>query len=268
MTQTLPSDAGAAIEPPDVGPQDTGSTCGGRNDDYPWDAFDSAAYFNHNYRHLRDDDREILGRVRDFFAVAELSPEARGVDVGSGANLYPALCMLPMCRKILLWERSRSNVTWLRKQLRRHGPAWDQFWDHLAEVKPYLGVQEPWQELQERARVRCANVYELPPRSFEIGTMFFVAESISTRVHQFQDAVYRFVESLRPQAPFAAAFMQNSKGYRVGEIDFPAVPIDVEDVGRCFSDVASIHEISEIDKGDKPLRADYDGMILITGWRT
>ncbi|HKT02423.1 MAG TPA: SCO2525 family SAM-dependent methyltransferase [Rugosimonospora sp.] len=267
MTQTMPSDADTAVQPPADTAQDVVDPSGGANDDYPWDDFDPVAYFNHNYRYLRDDDREILGRVRDFFAPLELPADARGIDVGTGSNLYPALSMLPLCRRILLWERSRSNVTWLRKQVRRHGPAWDQFWDHLAEADRYRRMREPWTELPERAKVRCANVFQLPEQEFDVGTMFFVAESISTRVHQFHDAVYRFLGSLRPGAPFAAAFMHNSKGYRVGEIDFPAVPVSTTHVRQCVADAGRIHELYEIDKGDKPLRDDYDGMILVTGWR-
>jgi hypothetical protein len=263
MTQTLHTDADMSAQPPDG----SSAAAEGTNEDYPWDAFDATAYFNHNYRYMRDDDREILGIVRDFFATARVPLDATGVDVGPGANLYPTLCMLPLCKRILLWERSRGNVAWLRKQLRRHGPAWDQFWHHLTEVRPYLDVAEPWLELQQRARLRCDSVYELPKQAFDIGTMFFVAESISTRMHQFQSAVHRFIGSLRPGAPFAAAFMQNSKGYRVGDIDFPAVPVSAADVRQCVAEAATVHELFEIEKGDKPLREDYDGMILVTGWR-
>jgi hypothetical protein len=263
MTQTLPSDADVTAESPDLG----SPAADGTNADYPWDAFDATAYFNHNYRYLRDDDREMLGVVRDFFAGAKVPPEAAGVDVGPGANLYPTLCMLPMCRRIILWERSRGNVAWLRKQLRRHGPAWDQFWNHLAEARPYRDFPEPWMELQQRVRLRCDSVYQLPKKAFDIGTMFFVAESISTHMHEFQSAVHRFLASLRPGAPFAAAFMQNSKGYRVGEIDFPAVPVSASAVRQCVAEGAVVHKVFEIEKGDKPLREDYDGMILVTGWR-
>jgi NNMT/PNMT/TEMT family len=266
MTQTLRSEAGMTAESPE-NPQEADWAGGGRNEDYPWDAFDSTAYFNHNYRHLRDDDREILGRVRDFFATALVPADARGVDVGPGANLYPTLCMLPRCRRIVLWELSRSNVAWLRKQLRRHGPAWDQFWHHLTAVEPYRDFAEPWTELQERVRLRHDSVYDLPPQAFDIGTMFFVAESISTWKHQFEYAVHRFLGSLRPGAPFAAAFMRNSSGYRVGEIDFPAVPVSPAEVRQCVAEVGLIQELVEIEKGDKPLREDYDGMILVTGWR-
>jgi hypothetical protein len=35
-----------------------------------WDNFDSDAYFDHNYRTVREDDREIMAIVRDFLAQA------------------------------------------------------------------------------------------------------------------------------------------------------------------------------------------------------
>jgi hypothetical protein len=38
------------------------------NDSFPWDDFDSSYYYDHNYKVLRDDDRQIVEVVRDFFA--------------------------------------------------------------------------------------------------------------------------------------------------------------------------------------------------------
>ena len=75
----------------------------GYNADYPWDEFDPEDYFAHNYASLRDDDREILEIVRSYFAdqLGDLPMHSlRGIDVGTGANLYPALAMLPFCEEI------------------------------------------------------------------------------------------------------------------------------------------------------------------------
>ncbi|MFI5844695.1 SCO2525 family SAM-dependent methyltransferase [Catenuloplanes sp. NPDC051500] len=262
MTQILPIGAGGGAEPAGMG-----LSHGGANDNYPWDDFDPDAYFIHNYRQLRDDDRDILGKVRDFFADADISPRSRGIDVGSGANLYPALCMLPFCERITLYEWSRGNIKWLRKQLRRHGPAWEQYWRHLIESPAYGAVDDPWTDLQHKARVTRGSVFEMSERALDMGTMFFVAESISKWSHEFESAVGGFLGALRLGAPFAAAFMQNSRGYTVGGINFPAVPITADDVHRCVGEWAKIDSLYEIGKGDKPLRDGYDGMILVTGWR-
>src|SRR4051812_47652476 len=70
------------------------------NAEVAWDEFSPSAYWKHNYRYLRADDSEIIGVVAGFFE-AHLGPSLRpgpqpvrrGVDVGAGPNLYPALSM-------------------------------------------------------------------------------------------------------------------------------------------------------------------------------
>jgi hypothetical protein len=267
MTQSMPMEVGEGAAHSGQGSLKVAHDDGGANENYPWDDFDAVAYFLHNYRYLRDDDRDILGKVRDFFANSDISPGSRGIDVGSGANLYPALCMLPFCGRITLYEWSRGNIKWLKKQLRRHGPAWEQYWQHLAESNAYAAVDDPWAQLQQRSRVARGSVFEMTERELDMGTMFFVAESISSRMHQFESAIGGFLGALRQGAPFAAAFMQNSRGYKVGKIKFPAVPVSAADVYRCVEEWGKIENLYEIGKGDKPLRDGYDGMILVTGWR-
>jgi hypothetical protein len=72
--------------------------------------------------------------------------------------------------------------------------------------------------------------------------MFFVAESITTRNSEFVRATRSFINSLVPRAPFAAAFMRDSSGYRVGSRDFPACSVDERDVDwRCDSVATDVH---------------------------
>ena len=74
-----------------------------------------------NYRELQAEDQEIIRLVSQFFiaAFADRPPARRGIDVGSGTNLYPALLMLPWTEQILLTDFSESNVRWLRRSARR-----------------------------------------------------------------------------------------------------------------------------------------------------
>src|SRR4051795_6829954 len=66
------------------------------NAEVPWDKFDSAAYFAHNYAELRADDAEIIRVVAGFFdRYGAYRERERAIDVGPGTNLYPALTMLP-----------------------------------------------------------------------------------------------------------------------------------------------------------------------------
>lgn len=251
--------------PGDAGESDRRAAASlGSNEAFDWDRFDSGAYFDHNYRALRDDDREIIQVVRDFFAGAGIGPHAYGVDVGSGTNLYPALAMLPFCDRIDLREFSASNVEWLRREVAGFSTNWDEFWQVCAESPRYAEVTDPRAELARRATVEQANVFLLPAARWDIGTMFFVACSLSTDPAEFRRALHRFVAALKPGAPFALGFMAKSEGYFVGSDWFPAVAIDAATVRDCLASVAYDVRVHPIDIGD-PLRDGYGGMLVATG---
>ncbi|MGH3727304.1 MAG: SCO2525 family SAM-dependent methyltransferase [Micromonosporaceae bacterium] len=244
----------------------------GRNADYEWDQFDSAWYHRHNYSDLRWDDREIIEYVGDFFTEAyrkgRLGSGLRGVDVGAGANLYPSLAMLPFCRTIELFDFSESNIRWLVEQVPQYGPSWDPFWNTLARRGPhYHAVACPRRRLAEIARVARDSVFKLPERQWDVGTMFFVAESLTSVPTEFKTALRRFVLGLKRRAPFAAAFMRGSKGYRVHDRWFPAVAIDEAHVEECLEPLTTDLRLHKVALGER-LRPGYDGMILATGYRS
>lgn len=237
------------------------------NDQFDWDHFDSEAYSDHNYREVRDDDREIMKIVRDFFADAGVADGARGLDVGAGANLYPSLAMLPFCSRIDLWEFGASNVAWLTRQTAAFTPNWDEFWDVYRERRPYADLADPRAALADRAEVRQGSIFDLPAARWDLGTMFFVACSLSTDLAEFRRAVHAFVGALKPGAPFASAFMAKSQGYFVGDDWFPAVAIDEAEVARTLAPVATGVRLAPIDIGE-PIRDGYSGMIVATGRAT
>ncbi|MEH1012035.1 SCO2525 family SAM-dependent methyltransferase [Micromonospora sp. CPCC 206060] len=236
----------------------------GSNDQFDWDQFDSEAYLSHNYLDVRDDDRQIMVIVRDFFVSAGIAPGARAVDVGAGANLYPSLAMLPFCAHLDLWEYSAANVAWLRGQVAGFGDNWLRFWEVYRDRPAYAEVADPRAEFTAKTEVHQASVFDLPPEHWDLGTMFFVACSLSADLVEFRRAVHGFVAALRPQAPFATAFMAKSQGYHVGERWFPAVAIDADEVRDTLAPVATDVTVTPIDIGD-PLREGYGGMIVATG---
>jgi hypothetical protein len=229
-----------------------------------WDRFDPDTYHAAHYAELRDDDAQILRLMATWFADAGIPNHAHGVDVGAGANLYPALAMLPHCRRITLIEHGAANRAWLQRQLGDLPASWDPFWTVLADQQPdtYKAVHSPRTALVGRGDVCPGSIYDLPRARWDLGTMFFVAESITTIRSQFQVAARRFVRSLQPGAPFAAGIMTGSTGYRAGG-DFPAVPVEQADIAAALTPVARQVELHRI-VSDPPLRAGV-GMILATG---
>ncbi|MGQ0777412.1 MAG: SCO2525 family SAM-dependent methyltransferase [Pseudonocardiales bacterium] len=236
------------------------------NSHFPWDEFDPSWYFDLNYKNLRDDDQQIVEIVRDFFSALDLPRKSRqGIDVGAGVNLYPALTMLPFCDEITLREYAAPNVAWLEREILCYSPSWDPSWNLLIKDPLYKSVDSPREALAAAVRIQRGSIFDLPESQWDIGTMFFVAESISSVPAEFHSALDSFVKSLRPGAPFAAAFMENSLGYDVGAHHFPAVAITQDDVEEFLEDKTEDFRIHRLGKTKKPLRDGYDGMILAVG---
>lgn len=240
-----------------------------RNADAPWSKFDPEAYVDNNYRTPLEVDLLIVRLLRDYFSrcFAGAAPQSlRGVDVGAGANLYPALSMLPWCEKILLLEYAQPNVEYLEKQTSPGGldAAWGAFWEVLREAPAYRET-DPGSRVGEIVRVERANLFDLDgQRRWDIGTMFFVADSMSECPDEFRRGVRCFMDALNEGAPFAVAFMKESVGYRVGEHRYPAYRVN-EDRARenlePFSSELEIHDLHHV------VRPGHEGILLALGRR-
>jgi len=254
------------------------------NDEAPWKDFDPRAYVDQNYRDLLYADAEILSYVRDHFSNHFREHRSHGerpvlgIDIGAGANLYPALSMLPWCREITLLERAPKNVDYLRAQQPHFDPEWDSFWKVLREDPAYQEIDgQRRQRFQERVRIRQGNLYDLGRRNLfglrrfrerrQIGTMFFVAESISTSHEEFRRGVECFMLALAPGAPFAAAFMEGSTGYDVGGRHFPACDVNEAQVQESFGGFTGKVETRRLHESSHLVRPGHTGIILAWGHR-
>ncbi|WP_145869331.1 SCO2525 family SAM-dependent methyltransferase [Streptomyces capillispiralis] len=240
-----------------------------RNADAPWSKFDPEAYVDLNYRTPLEVDLLIVRLLRDYFSGCfdgGIPDSVRGVDVGAGANLYPALSMLPWCEKILLLEYARPNVEYLERQASPEGydEVWDAFWDVLRDAPAYQSL-DPRSRFGEIVRAERANLLDLDgQRRWDIGTMFFVADSMSECPDEFRRGVRCFMDALNESAPFAAAFMKESVGYKVGAHRYPAYRVNENRVRESleeFTDELEIHDLHHM------VRPGHEGMILALGRR-
>jgi hypothetical protein len=245
------------------------------NAEAPWSDFSSHDYWCHNYEKMQPEDQEIIRRVSLFLiqAFAGRGPAQRAIDVGSGTNLYPALLMLPWTEKILLTDHSASNVRWLHGHV-MDDPAWtwQPFWEELHELEGYNRISEPRKALREACvgEPKCAgieqhSVFKLPRAQWQLGTMFFVAESITEDPEEFRAAIEGFIGALQPGAPFAATFMSGSDGYPVADTRFPALRITPDHVTERFTDLGVSGLNVELTRTVHRVRPGYAGMIVATG---
>jgi hypothetical protein len=205
--------------------------------------------------------------VREFLCSQSFDTRTRGVDVGTGTNLYPALAMLPFCQEISLLEFSGANRRWLTRQLRDYSANWEGYWKVLTEREVYRSVEQPRERLRRHTTVVKWDILDsVPEVKWDVGTMFFVAESITTFREEFTTALGKFCALLKPGAPFAMTFMENSEGYEVGGKLFPALGIGVADVRKEMAELGNDLRIHHVNVGAQPLREGYSGMILAHGY--
>jgi len=251
-----------------------------QNSDFQWNLFSSDDYWLHNYSNLQPEDRQIIQQVSEFF-IDKLGKRPygqqrmRGIDIGSGTNLYPALLMLPWVDQILLTDFSARNINWLCKNVMEDSDAWawGPFWDQLRGREYYNQIGDPHKRLREACHARSGHagieqqsVFNLPSRQWDIGTMFFVAESITESPQEFRAALEGFLSALKVGSPFATAFMADSNGYSVAGRNFPALPITPDVVAHHLTQLGAHALTVEAVMTQHRVRDGYAGMIVATGF--
>ncbi|TDC44801.1 methyltransferase [Actinomadura sp. KC345] len=259
-------------------PPDPGS---GRNDQFSWEKFDPELYVENNYAVLRADDSRIIHDGSEWFNQSAMQRFSRGqgrfrhgVDVGAGPNLYPALMMLGVCRKVTLFEFSSANVAFLKRQVRELDDSWEPFW---RVISPFVGNYDfEWvkRAMRERVEVVQGNIFgDLPKGEFDIGTMYFVAESLTAVPREVRHVFRNFLRSLAPESPFAMATMEGSEGYYVGDQWFPAAPLGAGDVDSMLDLLAAWQNVVHVapegpsvhrDREGNPVD-DHGGFVAVTG---
>jgi hypothetical protein len=241
-------------------------TAGDRNEDFAWTRFDPEAYVAHYYGDPHPDDDEVVRRTCRALSAAGRS-DLDVVDVGTGPNLFPLLAAMPVSRRLTVWEYADSNIAWLKRELARaelRAP-WSHFWEVAASAHD-LGHarRDPTVELCEKTEIVQGSIFDLPVRRWSAATMFFCAESITARQDEFERACAAFARAVIPDGVLAAAFLAGSRGYRVGEEDYPAVSVTEQSLKAAFDGFVRELELTAIGAMGEEIRSGYSGMVFMT----
>jgi hypothetical protein len=241
-----------------------------RNDAVQWSDFDADEYWKINYASVLPEDLEIIQCASKFLieACGEPARLKRAVDVGAGTNLYPALLMLPWAERIVFTEYASPNIDWLSQNL-ADGPGewrWQPFWDLVAGLPCYRAIEDPRRALAAGHEVHTLSIFDLPRRAWDLGTMFFVADGMTTDEAEFEAAVRAFLDALQPGSPFLMAFMEGSTGYDVRGRRFPSVKITPRSLDALLAELpVTGTSVLRTDNSIRRLRPGYDAMLLVTG---
>jgi NNMT/PNMT/TEMT family len=242
-----------------------------RNGEARWADFDAGEYYKINYLSVLPEDAEIIHCAGKFLIEACGPPSAprRAVDVGAGTNLYPSMLMVPWAESIVLTEYAPDNVDWLGQNLADApgGWRWQPFWDLVADLPGYRTVEDPRRRLAAVHEIRTLSIFDLPPRTWDLGSMFFVADGMTTDEVEFEAAVRVFLDALLPGSPFVMAFMEGSGGYEVRGTRFPSVRVTERSLDSLLADLpVTGTSVLRTDNSVQRLRAGYDAMLLVTGF--
>jgi hypothetical protein len=242
-----------------------------RNDAVQWSDFDAHEYWKLNYADVLPEDAEIIQCASKFLieASGESARHRRAVDVGAGTNLYPALLMLPWAEHITFTEYASPNIDWLSREL-ADAPGewrWRPFWDLVAGLPCYRAIDDPRQALAAAYDVQTLSIFDLPARTWDLGSMFFVADGMTTDEGEFKAAVRAFLDALRPGSPFLMAFMEGSNGYDVHGRGYPSVNVSPRSLDALLAELpVAGTSLLRTDNSVKRLRPGYDAMLLVTGY--
>ena len=244
-----------------------------RNDAVAWSDFDAGEYWRINYASVLPEDAEIIEFASKFLieACGGRSGLTRAVDVGAGSNLYPALLMLPWAEHIVFTEYASPNISWLTENL-ADAPGewqWQPFWELIADRACYQAVEQPRRRLAAIHEIRNVSIFDLPPRTWDLGSMFFVADGMTTDEAEFEMAVRAFLDALKPGSPFMMAFMEGSSGYDIHGVRFPAVRVTPDSLDALLADLpVTGTSVLRTDNSIRRVRHGYDAMLLVTGFVT
>jgi len=193
---------------------------------------------------------------------------ARSVEFGAGPNLYPLMLAAAVSRHIVAVEPSTASVAYLRRQLADGpDPSWDEFYRECRTRQPDL--PDSLRRALERVEVRRGTAADVEPDAYDLGSMHFVAESVTEDRDEFRALCARFVGSVRPGAPVVAAFMENMGLYALGDGSrWPGYPVDMDRVADAFASITEDLVVSRIDADETLPDYGYTGMVLLTGRRS
>jgi hypothetical protein len=190
------------------------------------------------------------------------------VDVGTGPNFIPLFAALPVAERLTVWEYSQNNIDWLRADLAvpEMRPQWKHFWRVAREAySPDPTPIDPMPELRAKTALTQGSIYDLPAHRWGAATMFFCAESITSRMDEFERGCAAYARCVRPGGVLAAAFLVHSGGYVVADRPFPVLSLTAQAIEDVFTRHARDVAVQRIGIVEREIRSGYSGFVFLTG---
>ncbi|MFD4371296.1 class I SAM-dependent methyltransferase [Streptomyces sp. NPDC058486] len=234
-----------------------------RNADADWDRWPVQDYLAENYRRLHPCDIAVIRHHAALYRRLGPGSVARSLEFGAGPNLYPLMPAATACRSIDALEPGAAGHAYLSGQLRNGpDPSWQPFYALCRRLDPAL-PRTLSAALRGVTAVR-GDVHAVERHGYGLGSMSFVAESVTEDAGEFARVCRDFLGCVRPGGHLLAAFMENMPSYRIGTGPlWPACPVDAGAVREVFAPYTRDLDVRRVDKD--PTLPDYGdtGILLL-----
>jgi hypothetical protein len=231
--------------------------------DNVWDEFDPEAYIFDNYSTVFPHDLYSLALLTTLYK--QKQHIGKVLEIGCGPNLLPVLAAIPYADSIRIIDPGSQNIEYLYRQLFDIDPVWKPAMTVIRAIDPSLSLNHFDFQLayQQKISFDAGSVFDLPKNFFDVASMHYVAESITSDYAEFERACLSFKQSVKPGGMLIASFMENSTGYTVNGVDFPACPITISDLKDVFKDCDPV--IERLSSDLTPMRSGYTGILFLVG---
>lgn len=237
------------------------------NRDVDWNRWPVQTYLEENYRVPHPADLAVIDHHARFYRRLRPGSIGRSLEFGAGPNLYPLMLAASVSRHIQAVEPSAASVAYLQGQLRNGADrSWSAFYEECRRRLPTLPPD--LNTALSIVEVTHAGAAEIGADAYDLGSMHFVAESVTEDLAEFTALCERFAKAVRPGGPLIAAFMENMGRYRLGDgSSWPGVRVDSDIVRAVFARLATGIEVTRIEADATLPDYGYTGMVLMTARR-
>ena len=241
---------------------------GARNADFDWDSFDCNAYVDANYSTISNPDRVILQHLVEIHR--RLPSGGNMIEIGAGPNLYPLLAASAYRSSIHVTDVSSSNLLYLQRHI-AFGKAiapWDRWISLIQTLDPKFDNLDSWlKRLDQLCTFELRSIFDLHAGVYDIASMHFVAESMTNDYQEFVRACESAIQCITEDGILVASFMLSSEGYLTGNVEFPAVPIAVEQILELLSSLCRTVDYTVLEGSEYQVRDGHTGILFAHGCR-
>lgn len=233
-----------------------------RNADADWDRWPVDHYLAENYRVVHPSDAAVIAAHSAYYRRIPAGSLARTVELGAGPNLYPLLLAAAASRRIDAVEPSAANVAYLTGQL-TDGPdaSWSAFHAECRRHNPDL---PDLPDALARIHLRRADLASARGAGYDLASMHFVAESVTTDEAEFGELCASFVAAVRPGGHLVAAFMAGMPTYSLGDgSSWPGLPVDADILAAVFAPLTREYAVTVVPRDETLPAYGDDGMLVL-----